>query len=88
MNPHPNGLRYGTVRRALAGFAHAILLDQHDNPETWLIVDLYGNMTWADGLLTDEEVADWPIVYEPMDDGIWALMVLDPVRKSEGSPDT
>lgn len=74
MKLHPNGLKYGTIRRAPMGFAHAILLDQGDDPRTWEIVDLYGTMTGMDGLSTDQEVAAWPVVYEPMDDGVWELM--------------
>jgi hypothetical protein len=67
---HPNGLRYGVVRRELApGFAHAILLDQGGHEKTWLLVDLYGSME----MLTDEDVADWPIVYTPALDAEWPV---------------
>lgn len=66
---HPNGLPYGTVRREPApGFAHAILLDQGGYHRTWEVIDLYGPC----GTRTDEQVADWPIVYTPLDDEVWA----------------
>lgn len=65
---HPNGLAYGTVRRQPApSFAHAILLDQGGHEKTWELIDLYGSME----MLTDAEVAAWPIVYTPIDDGEW-----------------
>jgi len=65
----PNGLPYGTVRRALApSFAHAILLDQGGHDKRWEVIDLYGSME----VLTDDEVKDWPIVYTPVDDEEWA----------------
>ena len=68
MADHPNGLRYGTTRRAPApSFAHAILLDQGGNAKTWLLVDLYSDME----LLTDAEVSRWPIVYTPELDTEW-----------------
>ena len=64
---HPNGLPHGTLRRAPEGFAHAILLDQFRRSSTWLVIDVYGPMHITD----DEEVADWPIVYTPVDDEEW-----------------
>lgn len=67
-------LRIGTVRRAPEGFAHAILLEQ-PAPARWEIVDAHGSGPKIRVLFTDEEVANWPVVYEPMDDGVWALMV-------------
>lgn len=67
MDKHRNGLAYGTVRRAPApSFAHAILLDQFDR-DSWHVVDLYGPIS----ILGDAEVANWPIVYTPMDDEKW-----------------
>lgn len=66
---HPNGLAFGTVRRAPApSFAHAILLDQGTQTNCWQVIDLYGPME----LVPDEEVTDWKIVYTPVDDEKWA----------------
>lgn len=64
-----NSLAYGTTRRAPAGFAHAILLDQGNDQRVWQVIDLYGPME----LRTDAQVADWPVVYTPEDDEKWDL---------------
>lgn len=64
-----NGLPYGTVRRCPApGFAHAILLDQGNREQAWEVIDLYSS---TGDTYTDAQVADWPIVYTPMDDEEW-----------------
>lgn len=70
MTRHPlNGLPYGTLRRAPGrSFAHALLLDQPDE-KCWHLVDLYGP-TQGD-CVSDAEVADWPIVYTPIEDEEW-----------------
>lgn len=66
---HPNGLPFGTVRRSPApSFAHAILLDQFNDPHCWQVIDLYGPIE----TVTDEKVQHWTIVYQPADDEEWA----------------
>ena len=65
-----NKLPHGTVRRAPAGFAHAILLDQMGKEAKWQTIDLYGPME----IYTDAAVEDWPIVYMPAPDEVWAMM--------------
>ena len=69
MELHPNGLPFGTTRRAPSpGFAHATLIDPDGDPRTWLVVDLYG----PTDLVTDNDVATWPVVYQPTTDSVWA----------------
>lgn len=75
MSLHPNGLPYHTIKRNPRGFAHALLLDQGDNEQTWEVIDLYGSMEFLDGLLTDEDVKDWPVVYTPMEGEDWEKVV-------------
>lgn len=68
---HPNGLPFGTIRRAPApSFTHAILLDQFTDSRCWQIIDVYGPME----IMTDEDVKGWKIVYTPMDDAEWASL--------------
>lgn len=69
--PHPSHDVPGTLRRAPApSFAHALCLDQMDEPERWQISDLYGLM--GASLATDDEVATWPVVYTPTPNSQWA----------------
>ena len=64
----------GTVRRALApSFAHAIKLDQGSAELEWLLVDAYGPL-WHDTMLSGDEVKDWPVVYVPLPDQLWATV--------------
>ena len=71
MAKHPlNGLTYGTIRRCPvpAVLAYAILLEEGGRGQTWEVIDLYGTTT---DVYTDAQVADWPIVYTPVDDEEW-----------------
>ena len=61
----------GTLRRSPFGFAHAILLDHHREERRWMVIDVYGDMSWAEPLRTDQEVAGWPVVYTPAPDEEW-----------------
>jgi hypothetical protein len=64
---------YGTIRRAPApSFAHAIKIDQGGHEKEWEIIDLYGSITFFEGIQTEETVKDWPIVYTPMPDDEWS----------------
>jgi hypothetical protein len=76
MTLHSNGLPYHTIKRDPRGFAHAILLVQDDDEPyfTWEIIDLYGS-TPVYGLLTDEDVKDWPVVYTPIGEEEWEKVV-------------
>lgn len=58
-----NGLPFGTIRELPSeeGFARAILVDQFEDEQCWLVVDLWG----VTDMLTDIEVLDWPIVHHP-----------------------
>jgi len=67
---HPNGLPYGTIRRTRGGFAHAVLCQQRDDAPSWECVDLYGAME----MLSDEEIANWPVVYVPAPDSVWSVV--------------
>lgn len=61
---------YGQVRRAPTGFAHAIRIQSPDEYR-WIVIDLYGDTSSFDGLFSDEDVSDWPIVYTPVSDEEW-----------------
>lgn len=67
---HKNGLPFGTVRRSPGdgGFAHAILVDQGEDERTWEVIDLWGSFEMS----TEDDVADWPIVYQPVSGAQWA----------------
>lgn len=56
------------MRRAPQGFAHAILCDQGNSEQCWLVIDAYGPME----MTNEAAVHDWELVYVPTHDGEWA----------------
>lgn len=47
-----------------------MLCQQRDDAPSWECVDLYGAME----MLSDEEIANWPVVYVPAPDSVWSVV--------------